>query len=187
MEGEFFEKISSSGTIGIKRIDLKKMFGKKCENVLKNLIEKNEVIVEKKGAVYFVWTKKNHALHLSQTSHKSKLASSNTENVNSLNVETKSHPDGLPNVVIRSTPINPNIDFKIEFDRCLTESPTSIGWTPFLQIRKKLCISKNISSDYFYTLASELVEKHRENYEISSGGQEGIMMRGLVHGFVRNI
>jgi hypothetical protein len=83
--------------------------------------------------------------------------------------------------------INSDMEFKSEFDRCLSNASTSIGWTPFSLIRKKICESKNISSDHFYTLVSELVERHRENYEISSGGQEGIMMRGLVHGFVRNI
>ena len=79
------------------------------------------------------------------------------------------------------------IDFKAEFDRRLTESSTSIGWAPFSDIRKKICDSKKISSENFYSMAAELVERHKERYEVSSGGQEGIIMRGLVHGYVRNI
>jgi hypothetical protein len=78
-------------------------------------------------------------------------------------------------------------DFKLEFDRRLTESSTSIGWAPFSDIRKKICESKKISPENFYSMATELVERHREKYEISSGGQEGVITRGLIHGYVRNV
>ena len=187
MEGEILKKISLSGLNGIKRIELKRTFGKNCESVLKNLIEKQEVFVEKKGNAYFIWTKENFISHLSQNDPKFKLALSMVTKLNNTKSETTDHMHNVRNTINVSHQINPNIGFKIEFDKCLTESTTSIGWMPFSQIRKKICESKHISSDHFYTLASELVEKHRENYEISSGGQEGIMMRGLVHGFVRNI
>ncbi|TLX65631.1 MAG: hypothetical protein E6L02_07905 [Thaumarchaeota archaeon] len=69
----------------------------------------------------------------------------------------------------------------------MTESSTSIGWAPFSEIRKKICESKKLSTENFYTMATNLVERHREKYEVSSGGQEGIIMRGLVHGYVRNV
>ena len=187
MEGEILKKISSSGMIGIKRIELKRTFGKNYETVLENLIEKQEIIVEKKSNTYFVWTTQNYITQLSQIDPKFKLALSIATKSNNTKSETTNHMHDLQNTIHVSHQINPNIDFKIEFDKCLTESSTSIGWMPFSQIRKKICESKHISSDHFYTLASELVEKHRENYEISSGGQEGILMRGLVHGFVRNI
>ncbi len=187
MEGEILKKVSSSGLIGIKRIELKRTFGKNCENVLESLIEKQEIIVEKKGNAYFVWTKENYVSQLSQNDPKFKLALSIATKLNNTKSEITNQIHNVQNTIHVSHQINPNIDFKIEFDKCLTESSTSIGWMPFSQIRKKICESKHISSDHFYTLASDLVEKHRENYEISSGGQEGIMMRGLVHGFVRNI
>ena len=187
MEGEILKKISFSGLNGIKKIELKRTFGKNCENVLKNLIEKQEVFVEKKGNAYFVWTKENFISHLSQNDPKFKLALSMVTKLNNTKSETTDRIHTVRNTINVSHQINPNIDFKIEFDKCLTESSTSIGWMPFSQIRKKICESKHISNDHFYTLASELVEKHRENYEISSGGKEGIVMRGLVHGFVRNI
>jgi hypothetical protein len=183
MTNEILAKISSAGLNGIKRAELKRIFGKNCESVLSTLIEKQEIFIEKKGNAYFVWTKENY----SQPPHddpKFKLSMATKLNNKS---ETTNHVHNVQNTINVSHQINPNIDFKIEFDKCLTESSTSIGWMPFLQIRKKICELKHISSDHFYTLASELVERHRENYEISSGGQEGIITRGLVHGFVRNI
>ncbi|HXV38649.1 MAG TPA: hypothetical protein VD699_03665 [Nitrosopumilaceae archaeon] len=187
MEDEILKKVSSSGLNGIKRIELKRTFGKNCENVLENLIEKQQIIVGKKANTYFVWTKKNHLSKKSQDNPKFKLASSKTTKLKSAKSEAINHMCDVQNTINVSHQINPDIDFKIEFDKCLTESSTSIGWMPFSQIRKKICDTKHISSDHFYTLASELVEKHRGNYEISSGGKEGIMMRGLMHGFVRNV
>lgn len=187
MTNEVLDKISSAGLNGIKRAELKRIFGKNCESVLGTLIEKQEIFIEKKGNAYFVWTKENYVSQLSHGDPKFKLAPSMAAKLNNTKSETTNHTHDVQNTISVSHQINPNIDFKIEFDKCLTESSTSIGWMPFSQIRKKICESKHISSDHFYTLASELVEKHRENYEVSSGGQEGIMMRGLVHGFVRNI
>ena len=187
MEDEILKKVSSSGLNGIKRIELKRTFGKNCENVLETLIEKQQVFVEKKANTYFVWTKENYLSKRLQDNPKFKLTLSSTTKSKYVKSEPTNHIHDLQNTINVLHQINPNIDFKIEFDKCLTESSTSIGWMPFSQIRKKICESKQISSDHFYTLASELVEKHRENYEISSGGKEGIMMRGLVHGFVRNI
>ena len=187
MEDKVLKKISSLGINGIKRIELKRTFGKNCENVLENLIEKQQVFVGKKGNAYFVWTKENYLLKRSQDEPKIKKIQNNVTKLIHAKSRITNHIHDVQNTINVSHPINPNIDFKIEFDKCLTESCTSIGWMPFSQIRKKICDSKNISSDHFYTLVSELVEKHRENYEISSGGKEGIMMRGLVHGFVRNI
>jgi len=186
MEDEILKKVSSSGLNGIKRIELKRTFGQNFENVLENLIEKQQIIVEKKANTYFVWTKESYSKRV-QDNPKFKLASSKATKLKSAKSETINHIRDVQNTINVSHQINPNIDFKIEFDKCLTESSTSIGWMPFSQIRKKICDTKHISSDHFYTLASELVENHRENYEISSGGKEGIMMRGLVHGFVRNV
>ena len=183
MEDKILKKISSSGKNGIKRVELKRTFGKNYENVLENLIKKQEAIVKKKGNAYFVWTKENYS-ELSDDDHKFKLSIATKLSNKS---ETTNHIHNVQNTINISHLTNPNIDFKIEFDKCLTESPTSIGWMSFSQIRKKICESKHISSNHFYTLASELVEKYRENYEISSVGQEGIITRGLVHGFVRNI
>ena len=36
-------------------------------------------------------------------------------------------------------------------------------------------------------LARDLIDKNGARYEVSSGGQEGIIVRGLVHGYVRNV
>lgn len=78
-------------------------------------------------------------------------------------------------------------DFKDEFDVALAESGSSIGWIELANIRNKICASCNISSDEFYRLVGELISMHQDKYELSTGGLEGVMVRGLLHGFVRCI
>ncbi len=78
-------------------------------------------------------------------------------------------------------------DFKEEFDIALANSGSSIGWIELANIRNKICDSCNISSDEFYRLVGELTSNYQDKYELSTGGREGVMVRGLLHGFVRCI
>ena len=79
-------------------------------------------------------------------------------------------------------------DFKEHFDIALSNSASSsMGWTELADIRNHVCTSRNISSEEFYRLVGELMSMDQGNYELSTGGREGIMVRGLLHGFVRCI
>jgi hypothetical protein len=78
-------------------------------------------------------------------------------------------------------------DFKEEFDVAMSNSGSSIGWIELANLRNKICDSCNISSDEFYRLVGELTSMHQDKYELSTGGREGVMVRGLLHGFVRCI
>ena len=189
MSEKVFERITSAGLNGIKKVELKKTFGKNCDNILQKLIDEKQIFVEKKGVAYFVWTRDNYISYLSQNDPKCKIVLSVA--MGKSHLETKIKDDNNIGDIVNKTSqqnvANQVSDFKVEFDRRLTESSTSIGWAPFSDIRKKICESKKISSENFYSMATELVERHREKYEVSSGGQEGIIMRGLVHGYVRNV
>ncbi|MFL6522381.1 MAG: hypothetical protein ACJ71B_02760 [Nitrososphaera sp.] len=78
-------------------------------------------------------------------------------------------------------------DFKEHFDIALSNAASSIGWIELADIRSQICSSCNVSSDEFYRLIGELISRDQEKYELSTGGREGIMVRGLLHGFVRCI
>ncbi|HJU35341.1 MAG TPA: hypothetical protein VJ695_09485 [Nitrososphaera sp.] len=79
-------------------------------------------------------------------------------------------------------------DFKEHFDIALSNSASSsMGWTELADIRNHVCTSHNMSSEEFYRLVGELMSMDQDNYELSTGGREGIMVRGLLHGFVRCI
>jgi hypothetical protein len=78
-------------------------------------------------------------------------------------------------------------DFKEEFDTALANSGSSIGWIELAKIRNELCDRYNISANEFYRLVGELTSMNQDKYELSTGGGEGVMVRGLLHGFVRCI
>ncbi len=78
-------------------------------------------------------------------------------------------------------------DFKEEFDVALANSGSSIGWVELAKLRNELCDRCNITADEFYRLVGELTSMHQDRYELSTGGAEGVMVRGLLHGLVRCI
>jgi len=186
---KILHRITSAGPGGIKKAELKKKFGATCDAILQNLLDKGDIFVEKKGNAYFVWTKDNYVSYLSKNDPKVKLVLNTvngTKHIDKTNEHTNNLGQPIANTSLQNFAAS-NPTFKIEFDKCLSESPTSIGWTPFSQVRKKICESQKLSPERFYVLVAELVERHKENYELSSGGEEGIVMRGLIHGFVRNV
>ncbi len=190
VKGEILEKISSSGVVGIKKIDLKKTFGKECEGVLEELKANEKIFIEKKGVAYFVWTKENYVQHITQNDPKFKLMLGMLSGVSQSLAKVQAHADVLQEELERASlkeGVSKNDDFEGVFNSSLNESSTSIGWVPFDKIRERVCENQNLSKEKFYQMATNLIESHQDRYEISSGGQEGIVMRGLVHGYVRNI
>jgi len=191
MKGEILEKIHSSGVSGIKKVDLKKTFGKDCEGVLEELKADEQIFIEKKGVAYFAWTKENYVQHITQNDPKFKLMLGMFAGVNQSLAKVQAHADVLQEELERSSSlkegVSKNDDFEGVFNSSLNESSTSIGWVPFDKIRERVCENQNLSKEKFYQMATNLIENHQDRYEISSGGREGIVMRGLVHGYVRNI
>ena len=85
-------------------------------------------------------------------------------------------------------PINIDYDrFKEQLDHALASSSSSIGWVELCNVRKDLCSKMNISREQFYRSFEEVVSNNYDRYELSTGGEEGIQLRGMVHGFVRCI
>lgn len=78
-------------------------------------------------------------------------------------------------------------DFKKEFDSALANSASSIGWVELAKVRSDVCGKCGITGDDFYRLVGELTGQYQDKYELSTGGGEGVMVRGLLHGFVRCI
>lgn len=187
---EILQKIESAGVIGIKKADLKKTCGKGCEEIIERLQKEEKIFIEKKGVAYFVWTADNYLLYLSENDPKFKLMLNMvvgvSNSISRLKEQTHTLRQEMEDLSIRGY-TEEYVDFETEFNKCICESGTAVGWAPFSKIREKVCQTKNLSKEKFYTLASNLIEKHREKYEISSGGPEGVVVRGLVHGYVRNV
>jgi len=188
MIGEILEKIESSGINGIKKAELKKAYGKDSENILERLREKEQIFVERKGTAYFVWTRENYIHYITENDPKFKLILTMSAGLSYSLAKIQSHVDTLQGELNRSQEnYSQDKEFEQIFNRSLNESATSIGWTPFVKIREKICETQSLSKEKFYQMVMKLIERNQERYEISSGGQEGIMMRGLIHGYVRNV
>jgi hypothetical protein len=180
MNSQILEKVHASGVCGIKKTELKRLFGNQCEPSLDELLKEDKIIVDNKGIAHYVWSKENYLSHLSQNDPKFKILSklvSNLENsVNQLKSDFTKNPNN-----------NVDFDFQTNFDNTITELSSSLGWVPFSSIRQRICESHDISAEKFYSLASNLIENNPSRYEVSTGGQEGIQVRGMLHGYVRKL
>ncbi len=202
---KLYKRIVSMGVQGILRTKLRSEFGAKSSKAIEELLSQGLIFAEKKGGAVNYWSKDNYMQYLINSDPKFKLIYDMYSNANNTISKSISHiskelDSKVSNIVTEvkastSTQDNGNNNgsklsldqFKMEFDRTITEIPTSIGWVELSMIRESICDKYNISKQNFYTLASQLFDQFNNRYELSSGGNEGVMVRGLVHGFVRCI
>jgi len=191
------EKILSTGSNGIKKSDLKKEFTSfDLDQTLENLVNNGKVCVDKKGAAYYCWTAEVYVKHLNSVDPKFRIllerikiierkldsqSNSVKDALNGLIEVLKSENSELPKALV-------NLDnFKIEFDTILSKSTSSIGWIELGNVRSELNQKFDLDKNEFYELVEQLVNSYQNEYELSTGGSEGLILRGLLHGFVRGI
>lgn len=191
------EKILSTGSTGIKKSDLKKEFTSfDLDKTLENLVNNGKVCIDKKGAAYYCWTAEVYVKHLNSVDPKFRIllerikiierkldtqSNSVKDALNGLIEVLKSENSELPKALV-------NLDnFKIEFDTILSRSTSSIGWIELGNVRSELSQKFDLDKNEFYELVEQLVNSYHNEYELSTGGSEGLILRGLLHGFVRGI
>jgi len=191
------EKILSTGSNGIKKSDLKKEFTSfDLDQTLENLVNNGKVCVDKKGAAYYCWTVEVYVKYLNSVDPKFRIllerikiierkldtqSNSVKDALNGLIEVLKSENSELPKALV-------NLDnFKIEFDTILSRSTSSIGWIELGNVRSELGQKFDLDKNEFYELVEQLVNSYQNEYELSTGGSEGLILRGLLHGFVRGI
>ncbi len=191
------EKILSTGSNGIKKSDLKKEFTSfDLDQTLENLVNNGKVCVDKKGAAYYCWTAEVYVKYLNSVDPKFRIllerikiierkldtqSNSVKDALNGLIEVLKSENTELPKALV-------NLDnFKIEFDTILSRSTSSIGWIELGNVRSELSQKFDLDKNGFYELVEQLVNSYQNEYELSTGGSEGLILRGLLHGYVRGI
>ena len=191
------EEILSTGSNGIKKSDLKKEFTSfDLDQTLENLVNNGKVCVDKKGAAYYCWTAEVYVKHLNSVDPKFRIllerikiierkldtqSNSVKDALNGLIEVLKSENSELPKALV-------NLDnFKIEFDTILSRSTSSIGWIELGNVRNELSQKFDLDKNEFYELVEQLVNSYQNEYELSTGGSEGLILRGLLHGYVRGI
>lgn len=206
-------KISLSGRNGIKRTEIRKEFQNiAIEEVVESLLKKGEVVMDKKGTAYYLWQADNYLQYLLMTDTRFRLLYDTVEETKRL-VENKIKQNAIPTPADSTKSPSNNTEaafedatdrfdsvperleeitfdkemFRQEFDTALRRNPSTLGWVLLSRIREEMGKKCNIGQEEFYTLVENMTNKEYNTYELSSGGSEGITVRGLLHGFVRCI
>jgi hypothetical protein len=98
---------------------------------------------------------------------------------------TSTNSNAFENNILHSNKVINLENFKEDFDLTINKYSDSIGWVPLSTLRNDLSEKYEIAENEFYDLVEQLVNENRSHYELSSGGNEGIMIRGLIYGYVR--
>lgn len=211
-----YEDINSFGSVGIKKSELKKRFPEETfEESLDQLVVQDKICVSKKGTYIYCWGKNFYLEYLLSSDIKFKYLYESIIGIqNKLNnysdsifkyvekidcelSEVKSSFVRIEEKIgsLKNDTSNPNEntsninleEFKEQFDSMIAEKSSSIGWLELSSIKDDLCARCTITSTEFYSLVSDLIETYPDKYELSSGGYEGVVLRGIIHGFVRCI
>ena len=211
-EEQIAQRIISSGSLGVKKTDLRKEFAEaEIDTILENMVTHGNVFIDKKGAAYYCWYKDHYFQNLLNSDPKFRLT---YEAIKSLEQSFNRTADGLAKTIESLANSIPNLSkltieenepvvsekiqndqlislqfeqFKNEFDIAIANYSNSIGWVELSKIRNELCGMYNMSNEEFYRLVEQLTNKYQDKYELSTGGYEGLIVRGLLHGFVRCI
>ena len=211
IEEKIIERIFSSGVAGIKKTDLKKEFTSvDLEIMLNNWVKQNEIVISKKANTFYCWHKDNYfqyllnsdpkfkcifellkevqtsfqSLSISMTKHMEKLDSKMILLMDSLLATTSSATTSENSISQRNNEVNLE-NFKEDFNLTINKYSDSIGWIPLSTLRNDITKKYEITENEFYELAEQLINENRSHYELSSGGNEGILVRVLVYGYVR--
>jgi hypothetical protein len=207
--------INSFGSVGVKKTDLKKKYSvDNLDSIMDDLLREDKVCMSKKGSFIYCWGKDFFLDYLLNSDLKFKyLYTYITTIQNKINNYSDSIFKYIENLDCELVQIRNsfnNIENKIEnikiqsqnrdvkntvslefftknFDSVLMEKSTSIGWVELSSVKAEICDICDISDKEFYNYVSAITELHPEKYELSSGGFEGVILRGIVHGFVRCI
>ena len=211
-----YEDINSFGSVGVKKSELKKRFSDESfEQDLDQLVLQDKICVSKKGTYIYCWDKKFYLDHLLSTDIRFKYLYESIVGIQSklnnysdsifkyvekidcelsevkssfVRIEEKINTirTDAPSSNENKQSINLD-DFKEQFDSIISEKSSSIGWLELSSIKDELCERSGMTGTEFYSLVSDLIESYPDKYELSSGGYEGVVLRGIIHGFVRCI
>ena len=189
------ERISSMGTTGIKKIDLRKEFkDMEIDVLIERLVTSGDISVDKKGTAYYCWHKDYEAVkHLELSVNRTSdglaktLETLDNNFKNSEKLTATKNLDSISQAHINNESTMQLDTFKNEFDLAIGNHSSSIGWVELSKVRNEFCKKHNISNELFYSFVEQLTNLYHDKYELSTGGYEGLTVRGLLHGFVRCI
>jgi hypothetical protein len=201
-------RISLSGRNGIKRTEIKKEFQHMpVDEIVETLLETRKVVMDKKGTASYLWEAENYLQHILTIDTKFRILYRKIEELKVIlesNLEQRiitpvSLARGYTSQYALDRPAR-NLfqdhrvaidkdQFERDFRLILQHNSTSStsGWVSLSKIREEMNEKYGGTREDFYSLVEEIAKRDYETYEFSSGGSEGITLRGLLHGFIRCI
>ena len=199
-------RISLSGPNGIKRTEIKKEFQHiPVDEIVESLLETRKLVMDKKGTAFYLWEAENYLQHILTTDTKFGILYRKIEELKVIlesNVEQRmitpvSLARGYTSQYALDRPAR-NLfqdhrvaidkdQFERDFRLILQHNSSTSGWVSLLKIREEMNEKYGVTREDFYSLVEEIANRDYETYELSSGGSEGITLRGLLHGFIRCI
>lgn len=199
-------RISLSGRNGIKKTEVKKEFQHMpVDEIVESLLETRKLVMGKKGTAFYLWEAENYLQHILTTDTKFGILYRKIEELKVIlesNVEQRmitpvSLARGYTSQYALDRPAR-NLfqdhrvaidkdQFERDFRLVLQHNSSSSGWVSLLKIREEMNEKYGVTREDFYSLVEEIANRDYETYELSSGGSEGITLRGLLHGFIRCI
>jgi hypothetical protein len=210
---EIVDRISQAGEKGVRKTELKKEFqNSPFEDEIGSLIGNGDIVMDKKGTAYYLWRSDDYMKYLLTTDTKFRLLYNKIEemkiqledrfenggyfrdtddsksiyNCDSRSFERWDNSVKYPAKIVQISNFD-NDNFRNEFDSVLKKCSGSSGWVLLSRIREEMERKYNLRQEDFYSLVKEITDREYDTYELSSGGTEGITIRGLLHGFVRCI
>ena len=205
-ESEVMHRISLSGRNGIKRTEIQKKFQHiPVDEIVESLLETRKVVMDKKGTAFYLWEAENYLQHILTSDTKFRILYGKLEELKVIlesNLEKRmntpvSLAGGHTSQYALDRPArNLFQEHRVEIDKdkferdfrlVLQHNSSSSGWVSLLKIREEMNEKYGVTREDFYSLVEEIAKRDYETYELSSGGSEGITLRGLLHGFIRCI
>ena len=205
-ESEVMHRISLSGRNGIKRTEIKKEFQHMpVDEIVESLLETRKLVMDKKGTAFYLWEAENYLQHILTTDTKFGKLHRKIEELKVIlesNLEQRmitpvSLAGGYTSQYALDRPARNSFQdhrvainkdqFERDFRLVLQHNSSSSGWVSLLKIREEMNEKYGVTREDFYSLVEEIANRDYETYELSSGGSEGITLRGLLHGFIRCI
>jgi hypothetical protein len=210
---EIVDRISQAGEKGVRKIELKKEFqNSPFEDEIESLIGNGDIVMDKKGTAYYLWRSDDYMKYMLTTDTKFRLLYNKIEemkvqlkdrfenggyfrdtddsksiyNYDSRSFESWNNSVKYPAKIDQISNFD-NDNFRKEFDSVLKKCSGSSGWVLLSRVREEMERKYNLRQEDFYSLVKEITDREYDTYELSSGGTEGITIRGLLHGFVRYI
>ena len=175
------------------------------DEIVESLLETRKLVMGKKGTAFYLWEAENYLQHILTTDTKFGILHRKIEELKVIlesNLEQRmitpvSLARGYTSQYALDRPAR-NLfqdhrvaidkdQFERDFRLILQHNSSTSGWVSLLKIREEMSEKYGVTREDFYSLVEEIANRDYETYELSSGGSEGITLRGLLHGFIRCI